>query len=606
MSSTGWIYDCVADFFLRSGAFSNLYWIVIASLFLWLNYMAIGKKHRSESWANNPTLVLLLNCLFFLLLRLPTLLANEIDADESEWIAGAATLIKDPRFWLSVDGTTSGPLNIFPLIVPHILGWEISFSSVRLFMILFIEIPTVCLLYLSIKKLTNTKAGQRFVFLWIFFNAFMFVPSFYRPDGFFNFVYGSLFIYQSEKVPVLFISAIIFLMAQWYRSGKKDMFLLYASFFIIGMLPYAKIQSLYIAFYLGILMVGLLWFCSGLNTAKKATHTLAMGTAVAAPSLICLYYLLCSKAWEDFFQSYILNNIVYSGTTNQSKIIVNLFFDKYIYNPFARTIIKALPMPQLLFLYALLICTAFLLYKFIRDKARLDKAKFFELSTVVAWLLTSYLTVVKSHRPFLHYYSFLLPPLMMTLVVLYHHLVSTGSVAMQAWNKKVKLEQVIAYSLLLFSLPYFISGNKFIDELKHEGKRKICPINKDILTFKKADADKLVVYGWHNNEWGSHNKYYVETSLLQGTRESHSERQMSANNFSGKQFRYYRNRYISDIVNNKPVFILDMESEGYKDFPEFKTILDTKYMKYRSYHLDKFEKDSTSLYIMKERATGTL
>lgn len=39
---------------------------------------------------------------------------NEFNPDESQFISEALTLRHDPLFWRSVDGTTHGPLDVYP------------------------------------------------------------------------------------------------------------------------------------------------------------------------------------------------------------------------------------------------------------------------------------------------------------------------------------------------------------------------------------------------------------------------------------------------------------------------------------------------------------
>ena len=78
--------------------------------------------------------------------------------------------------------------------------------------------------------------------------------------------------------------------------------------------------------------------------------------------------------------------------------------------------------------------------------------------------------------------------------------------------------------------------------------------------------------------------YYVETGLRQGTREAHSERQLSA----GPQQAYYLQRYYTDIVREKPAFFLDAvglgnfgyaerDKYGHENFPPLKTIIRNNY-----------------------------
>ena len=66
-----------------------------------------------------------------LFLRVPCLTLPQCNVDEAQWIAGAITLWEDPRFWGSVDGITSGPLVIFPLLSAKLFGNSIDYLSAR-------------------------------------------------------------------------------------------------------------------------------------------------------------------------------------------------------------------------------------------------------------------------------------------------------------------------------------------------------------------------------------------------------------------------------------------------------------------------------------------
>jgi hypothetical protein len=132
----GSLSNLIYDVIIWLGNTSNILWGLLAISFtLFLLYLTFYRRNNSSFF------FLFVLSLGLLVLRLPAICAYELNGDESEWITGAATLLRDWRFWHSVNGTTSGPLNIFPLCLINILGFSLNYANVRLFAILFCIIP---------------------------------------------------------------------------------------------------------------------------------------------------------------------------------------------------------------------------------------------------------------------------------------------------------------------------------------------------------------------------------------------------------------------------------------------------------------------------------
>src|SRR3974377_1528337 len=133
----GNLYNFAFDIIHNSGYISKLTWSLLGFAFV-LILCYLTYRHYKNSLTENKKLIkyssfdstfffLAVVSLGIILLRFPTFGVTELNVDESEWIAGAATLIKDPRFWYSVNGTTSGPLNIFPLCLINLLGFSLNY-----------------------------------------------------------------------------------------------------------------------------------------------------------------------------------------------------------------------------------------------------------------------------------------------------------------------------------------------------------------------------------------------------------------------------------------------------------------------------------------------
>jgi hypothetical protein len=67
--------------------------------------------------------------LSLLAFRWPSFFHGFMNPDESVRVAAANTLWHDPRYWLSVDGLTSGPLNDYPLLWPRLFGLRVDYFN---------------------------------------------------------------------------------------------------------------------------------------------------------------------------------------------------------------------------------------------------------------------------------------------------------------------------------------------------------------------------------------------------------------------------------------------------------------------------------------------
>src|SRR2546425_4207337 len=64
-------------------------------------------------------------------LRWPTIVVVDPFIDESQMIAQAITAARYPIPWKDFDGTTSGPLNTYALLLPRLFGFSISWRQSR-------------------------------------------------------------------------------------------------------------------------------------------------------------------------------------------------------------------------------------------------------------------------------------------------------------------------------------------------------------------------------------------------------------------------------------------------------------------------------------------
>src|ERR1700722_10387708 len=86
-----------------------------------LNYLRANERSlraRIPGWLCSRTLLFASIGLCFILCKYPTLLEPEFNPDEGQFLASADKLFWDANFFRSNDCGTSGPVNIYPLMLP--------------------------------------------------------------------------------------------------------------------------------------------------------------------------------------------------------------------------------------------------------------------------------------------------------------------------------------------------------------------------------------------------------------------------------------------------------------------------------------------------------
>jgi len=576
MTNTGTLYDIVASLFLFLGKWAEVFWrlILIIALLGDLYFLQQARKEkRISGW-----LFLSFNLLCFILLRLPSFAANELNADEGEWIAGASTLSFDPRFWLSVDGTTSGPLNIFPLTIISKLGIPIGFASARFFKMLVFDFPMILCVYHCIKGIADKLSAMLSVFL-----LTIFLGALVQKD---------IYAYGSENVPMFLIAVELLLLSV---SLSKPFFAINIfSGLIVGMLPFSKLQSAYIAVLLGITHFSVIIFWHSNDLKKKLLQGSTFVISAITPLIVLLVYLKANHLTDDFLQSYVFNNISYTAKISmlQTWMMPILLCKK------VKGLALLFAITLAFFLFALIN-----LSKELHSIAKKEKA----ISIfILLFLLISWYSIGKPGRGFEHYLNFIYLPFVVSCG--YSYFLIRQYTPASVFTKRY-IPSIICFLIVFQFCVVFYNGNYLIQRLVLHGKVRTNPICNEIKKLRKNSEDRLVVWGWQITDtgWGSHNKYYLESDLIQGTRESHSERQQSTfeqnNSKTLAQFEYYRNRYMGDIRKNRPIFFIDLNSSVAGLFPELSHYIDSNYVKmnqWQQFHHDTIPITSV-LYVRNER-----
>jgi hypothetical protein len=250
------------------------------------------------------TLSLLTGC--FILLRLPTLLLRrEFNLDESQMLAQGMKFLIDPRPWLGADPKTSGPLNSYIISAILLTGARPSFVLVHVLAVALVCLQLI-LAYLTLRRM----ASQRLAVL-----GTLLMVLLYGLATSLDYLH-----YSSELLPTVVITAGFYCFVLWLdhakpRSRVGSAILLFLAGLWLGIAPWCKLQAGPIALSLGIVMTLAVFIKhdAKAGSSSRLTDLIGLLAGALAPTLVMLAILVSCGAFSDFWNSYILGNLVWAG-----------------------------------------------------------------------------------------------------------------------------------------------------------------------------------------------------------------------------------------------------------------------------------------------------
>jgi hypothetical protein len=487
-----------------------------------------------------------------LLLRVPHLSELESSVDESQWMAGANTLLEDPRYWYSVDGNTSGPLVAFPLLLIKLFGGSINYGTVKLFHNL-IWVINVLLAYASLRLLFNQLvAGLAVLPLAAFLSTMN---------------HGDFVAYNGESIPVLLLSVSTLLLTQFRLQPEKNhAWKAVLMGVLLGCVPYSKPQAAPIALTLAAFGLVALW-------PRRKALLLYIGSGLL-PTALVLLYLVSTDLLQEAYTSYIVNNLLYAGkgglnsssktTTEKILLAWNMIFQD-------TTDIKLLFSLQF---WTVLFAGVALFFL----RKSLNRGHYFFAVLGLLLTLSSLVSIVTPGSGFTHYLLFLVIPLGFwagTLV----------GIVLEAASRLPEVRLHLLYGLVFGTLSYAAFAvliNNSAPQAFYEatanhnrGKTK-SDIARKILEYAK-EGDQMAIWGWSD-------VYFVETGLTQGCRDPLIYYHVRP----GPLQSFYLNRYAADLARNKPAFFVDTvapkefyftqrENYGHDIYPGVKAVVEQNY-----------------------------
>jgi hypothetical protein len=482
----------------------TLGWIALATAVAW---------SLCEARAKSPSATLgwqwwLLLATVLLAFRWPMLwIKFELNPDESQLIAGALTLWHDPVFWRSVDGSTAGPLDYYPLMPAGLFSGLTAYAIARL-TALTVVWGTLLFVGETLAAVTNVAVARIAVLPALAFYAFTTNPDFTHCS--------------TELIPLLLLAAAAYAIVRHTVVPSRSWLWFVAV--LLGSVPFAKLQAAPIAAALGAMLI--LHEVAG----GRARGLAPLFIGALLPTLMIEAASLIFGLNERIAIPYLLNNLSYVNSTPFSlgDVAVAQWWNS-VYDGYSVRWLVGVAVFGLLALAHIGTASASL--------RRFGLAAVVLLAIAIACVLTP-------RRPFAHYLHLVSLPLSLIAGV------ALGIVWQHA-SRASRFHQKAFWVGLFFVctlLPQIVRRTSDGDRVLHVYFAFVSRFTAELTDVIRP----LATRGEPLAIWGRRCALYVETGLYQATRQAHSEVQI----LPGPWQRYFLQCYYEDFrAANPPVFV---------------------------------------------------
>src|SRR5436190_4923231 len=501
----------------------SFYLLIFLTLYSLRNSAGPARESRSKRIFSNLFFVLaIIN--FVVLSRLHSGIFGQVNQDEANWIALAKTLAVDPRFWVSVDGGTGGPVVSFALLPLRLMGIPLDYGTVKIVAVAMMAV-SISFLYAGFTYLTGRKIARVVVLPLVV--AISILSS------------GDAIGYNSEHPVILLICIAFFFLARYYKTGRgKYNHNIVALGFILGLIPLTKLQGVPMG-----LMMGLIG-CVAVFVGQKWRGVGILVVSALIPILLTLLVVTSYGALDDFWQRYIQYNLSYAGSSPRSGFytLMAAFFGlvyhinelSYFFN----------------FCFITVGLSTFLLITF----GRVSKENWVLLICAIAFLISCIYGICAPGRFFTHYILFFIFPIAMVFGLLVYMLAES----VRSHREESRELKSANFMLGTAGAIVFIIGPSFYNyqknfsyspgylEVARSNYNGVCthPEIIGVLNRYYTPGAKMAIWGWTNELWAG-------TEYLMGTRDS------SSPIGTVDATEYYSRSYLADLKRNNPEIFVE-------------------------------------------------
>jgi hypothetical protein len=530
----------------------------------------------TKRWWQSPYAFAALSMLSILAFRWPMIMDNRElqDPDESQMMSGALKLAHDPFYWKSVDGDTRGPIDDLPLLALKSLERHLDYTGVRVFSAVLAWSCVMCG-WLVLRRFFGDGCARVLILPLLGVHAFA---------DFWNFVQ-----YGSEQVADALVAlSCALLVGSFPRSEKTAYpFRLLLVGVTLGLVPFAKLQAVPVAFWIGVYAMWQIAVTCRTNFPLRIRCYSALVGGVLSVFAAILVWVTCGGAWRDFYESYIVDNFRYAGAP---------------WFPWTRTLSKLYELIGMApgstpFLASLLVLSVlgFVAYRLF-DRAYRRYALF-----TLGLTLSAGFAVIAPGRLFPHYLQLAFFPLS----------ILGGLVAGAAWSmvgERYADRPALARSLQVTIAAIFlaIGLGPQVAWRSRESQPSLGRYTETQGALQETDVSEAILSHSRTGEslgiWGWSPKFWVQTGLIQATRDGETSRQQSLTTSRNR----YRDRYMNDLMQSRPPVFIDAVGMGNFGFHDrlddghetFRDLNDYIRVNYRQVG----DVDGTRIYVRNDRS----
>lgn len=459
-----------------------------------------------------PTLVFYGGLLMLVILRTCSAFYNGIwNTDEAEWVSIGYGLSNCDIPYQCYDAHSTGFFNIVVLQALHYLGIEYTYTSLRLFGLFLFLVPAVIVFYYTVRRTLQPREQVLATGLLIHFLLF----GAYNHD---------MLAYNSEYI-IMFFTAVLFYCNAAYKQDGKVKWLILAAV-CIGIIPFAKLQGVPIAFGFGLILA------TNTLRKKRTVHLLLLGAVSLLPLLIIFLSFRQLGVWDDFRIMYVQSNqylVSFSGAG---------FFDKL------KTFIHLQRWVAPYYILAVLL----LGFAVSRDKFRRESLKTIDWAPVII-LGCAYFATAASGWGAEHYNTLIIIPLFLSLATFIRY------TSVTSWLDKRRNTIRFAGGLSLMALVFTMLPE--LDRFKKRVYDDAWPYAEQLVAYIQQEippGQPLCVLGWFRAV-----EIQVDAKRPLATRTAHNFYLLAEKD--EQLMNYYQQQYITDLERSKPVLIVDASYE---------------------------------------------
>lgn len=473
-----------------------------------------------------------------------------LNPDEAQVGANVLRLVRSGLGWDAMDGASTGPLNTLVAAWPHLLGLDATFGLMRVTAWGLLTI-TLAAVYATLVVLCGRFHAVAFT-----------VPlaAFYALNASSEFQH-----YSSELLPLVLLTVPVALLA-CMETGRGPRRLLLAGIgFLLGCVPFAKLQGAPLA-----VTIGVFALFAVLRRSRDLRDVLALALPALLPATLLVAPMALSGQFEVFWNRYVVWSLLYVKPALTQVHLEELFRED----------------PLLLAIVHLAVFAAGLALVF--GPLRVLGANRFWTCLFLAIVAVAAYAVLRPGNLFPHYAMFLAPFLLLAAGWL-------SASARPAGALRVAYLAVVAAAVGWFLLPV-------ASRLEHADLRPAVAFDTrsprllDPLGLRPEDA--LLVWGWMP-------QWHVWAGAQPAAREATSFNEVKATPLQS----YFQAAMLSDVQASRPAMVIDsvagksFQFNDPRDFglakmPALASLLEREYVQARGLGT---RKGCATVYLRKDR-----